>query len=488
MGLAIMLLLSLTAATSPSARKKLEITPEQAVSTALQHNLSLKIERLAPELSDAPEKAAKGAFDPVAFGEMEVGGEAASPDGPEPISPSIDARGSAGVRKTFITGTELEVRLSATLTRSYEAGQPGRNAYTEGGAVTLRQPLLRGAGRTVNESGIVTARLARSAAERKLRRKAELLAADTLVAYWDLYGAASQLRVHEVGLEQAKKTLAETTALVAAGKVAAVEEVAARYQVQVQRRAVVLAEKEVGNARDRLGQLLGLLRAGKSSNVDIRTKARPVTDTPRADLSALEKLALQRRGDLEALTEEVEAKKLSARVAADLLLPRLDLTASVGVARFDGRLSAPSHTKAVEPGSTELTWAVGLTLEIPLSKNEAEAARERADLALRKAKLTVERSKQIVVQEVRMAWRNVRSAWETLELTRSAVELAELKFQNERKLFRAGKSTARILTMVQAELLQERAKLQDAVAAFNKALVALRSASGTLVAEVDARV
>jgi outer membrane protein TolC len=160
----------------------------------------------------------------------------------------------------------------------------------------------------------------------------------------------------------------------------------------------------------------------------------------------------------------------------------------VGVARFDGRLSAPSHTKAVEPGSTELTWAVGLTLEIPLSKNEAEAARERADLALRKAKLTVERSKQIVVQEVRMAWRNVRSAWETLELTRSAVELAELKFQNERKLFRAGKSTARILTMVQAELLQERAKLQDAVAAFNKALVALRSASGTLVAEVDARV
>lgn len=494
MGSTVLFLVCFSMLGSASTSKIVRLSPQAAVKRALEHNLSLQIARLAPELSDAPRRAARAAFDPVVFGEVGTGGDLEASEtrdenqtGTKSVSPALDVTASVGIRKTFMTGTSLEVRFSGDLNRRWENGAPATNGVTGAAAVTVRQPLLRGAGTKINRAAIQTARLERQKATAMLHRKAEQVAEKTLDAYWALYAAQANLRVQKVGLAQARKTLAETEALIAAGKVAAAEKVAAAYGVQVQRRAVRAAQKEVGNSHDELARILGWLSAVSGKNVDLVLDAAPLNQAVQADVAELTAVALKRRGDHVALQRSLQVRRLASEVSSHLLLPKLDLTASVGVARLDRKLAITAETMESHTGSTQLAWSVGLMLEIPLGNRAAKAQQDTAALAVRRAQLSIVQSAQQITAEIKTAWRSVESSWDALKLTRAAAELAELKFENERDRFRAGKSTAQMLTLVQSDMLKERLALQDALAKFNRALVALRAASGTLIVELEQR-
>jgi outer membrane protein TolC len=130
-------------------------------------------------------------------------------------------------------------------------------------------------------------------------------------------------------------------------------------------------------------------------------------------------------------------------------------------------------------------WSVGLVLEIPLGNREAKARRDLAELEVRRAEVAAEQLAQATSEELNVAWRATQVSREQLELSRSAAAVAETKVANELERYRSGKTTAHILSTVQAELAKERAAREQAVADFNKALVSLWTASGTLFDELQ---
>ena len=475
-----------------------KLTPEAAVAFALRNNLSLKIDRLAPELSSAAVKSARAVFDPVAFGEVVTGGDASvggssSEQAFQSTSSALDFTAKVGVRKKYKTGTTVETSVSGGVARDLQMrsdpeseDQPSSKAALGAqAAVTVRQAILRGRGSKSDKAKLTAAKAERRGARKNLRRKAELLAAETLKAFWELYAAQANVETQRVGLQQSQSLLRETQALIEAGKQPAVEKVAAKYSVQVGRRALLQAKAKVGNARDRLARLMGISRGATQKVPAFSLVASPVDQKPRVDLQELERVALLRRGDHLAKQEDVQGRRAMASAADHELLPRLDLAATVGVGRARSGAGRLSGFGVATPGATGFNWSVGLVLEIPLNNDSAKAQKLRAHLELRRAETSVEDSKQAIAQEIKISWREVKTAWESLKLTRSAVRLAEMKFQNERERYRAGKSSAQMLTLVQAELLKEKMALEDAKAKYNETLVELRAASGTLVQEMS---
>lgn len=481
--LSLSLFLTLTIPAGTLAAKEIKLTPTQAVNRALKHNLSLQVDRLAPELSGANEQAARAAFDIVLFGETGATGQVDHTSGIDKTTHGEDVTAAVGVRKKFTSGTTVEARTGGSVLLSSNNTGLNKPNFEADLSVSLRQSILQGARAAVNKTEITTARLEQKAARLQLRRKAELIATKTLMAYWDLYAALSNLKVQQVALKDSQRTYDETISLIRAGKLADAEKVPNLYLVQTHRRDVVLAEKEVANARDKLARLMGMVGPRSMATPQLVPVGRPATELPRVQLKKLQEMALKRRGDLQAAQVAVDAKQVKVRAARDLLLPTLDLVASVGVTGLKGD---SSHGGSIvdptsRPSSRNLAWSVGVLLEVPLGLRAAKAQTELAELAVRRARASVKESTQSISEELNVAWRAVQSAWEVLKLNKKAVDLARIKLNNEMDRYRQRKTSAQIIIIMQAELTKERLNLQNAVAKFNQALVELRTASGTLV-------
>src|SRR5205814_924180 len=102
------------------------------------------------------------------------------------------------------------------------------------------------------------------------------------------------------------------------------------YQVQTQRRSLLQAQQAVGNARDKLARIIGLVTPRSLETPAIETVDVPVVQ-PAASVAALQTVALERRGDYLAAKLAVQARQTEANAAGHELLPKLDFVAGVSL-------------------------------------------------------------------------------------------------------------------------------------------------------------
>ncbi len=483
----LLILITNAPAALADSHKTITLSPTDAVRRALRRNLGLKYERLAPELSAANERVARAFTDAVIFGEVGASGAGdrlAAPKLRIPTLLDVSANGAVGLKKTFYSGTIVEARLDGSVAWDSE-GANGETEIRGSATLSVHHPLLRGSDPAVNRAGVTKARLSRSAAELRLRRKAELVAADTLKAYWDLHAAQANLRVQRVALEQARKTLGQTRQLIAAGKLAASEEVMANHLVQTQRRAVLLAQQAVSGGQDDLARRIGLVGPRSLETPSITTAGAPALSLPPVSLQGLRKLqkvALERRGDYQALKVDSRSKRVDVRVARHKLLPKLNLVGTVSLNGKRGRLSGPDLAADLDPTTTgRVSWAVGVVFEIPLGNREAKANRALADLRAHRAEVAIEQLSQTISKELKVAWRAVKAAQDLVKLSAEAVRVAEIKLANEKQRYQNGRTTAQLLVLVHSEVIRERLAQHQARAALYKGLVNVWAATGSLL-------
>jgi outer membrane protein TolC len=474
-----------------AAAEPVRLTPQQAVRLALRQNLSLRQQRLDPALTTAAERAADAAFDPTLFSSADVAGSpgsvSASRVGLAPAS-STSVGGELGLRKLFSIGTSVEGRVATTAL--FGGGKGGLDpAYESSLQLSARQALLQGISRAANEAPIELARHARESAAALLRREAELVAADTLKAYWDLRAAVAKVSIQGVALGMAEQTLRETEAMIGAGKQPASERASAVYTVQRQRRSKLQAEQELANVRDRMARLLGVVGPSSLATPELLPVSTPRRTPPRWTLADLQRRAIASRGDYRAILVAIKMRRSDELVAKHKLLPKLDLIASLQLSGLSGESAPGSSASGDDYGSSywssyalkRVGWSAGLAFELPIGRAEAKARREIAGLQLKRAELTAEVALQALSLELNLAWRALQLARQQLRLTEEAARVAETKLANETERYKAGKITAHILSSVQAEVITERLGREQSLADLVKAVVEMQSAAGVLL-------
>lgn len=471
-------------------RGEIRLTAKQTVVRALKHNLSLEVERLSPALSDAAELTAEAAFEAELFAQIDAshspGQVSRQRAGLAPTS-STTVGGQVGARKSFSTGTSVELGLNSTALFGGGVLDP---SYQTGAALTVRQALLEGISRSANEVAIETARLSRKEAEQLLDRKAEQVAADTLETYFDLQAALARDGIQQLAIETSERTLRDTRVLIAGGKLPGSEEISTRYTLQTHRREKLQAEQDVADARDRLARLIGLVGPGSLATPPIVTVPSSPSLPGRADLERLFVGALRTRGDFLAALRRIEVQRLKVQASKHVLLPRLDLVGSVFLTGLSGDATSSAGSVDVEQGywssykMDQAGWSAGLLFELPLGNGRAKGELKGAELELRRARRAADLVRQTVAEELNRAWRAVQLTREQQKLTILAEEVAKTKVKYEEALYKAGKTTAHIFASVQAEAIKERLSVAQAAADLNKALVKLHAAAGNLLARM----
>lgn len=479
--------ISSPAETGPEIR----LSASEAVARALRFNLDLEYEKLAPELSKAPEKAAAAMYDLFLSSQLEVSGSPGQVSlqraGLSPVS-STTVGGDVGLRKEISTGTSLEMSFGSTALFGGGGSKGGLDpAYQSGLRLTARQALLNGISRSTNLLPITRARLSRSMGMQDLVRTSELVGAATLKAYWVLHAALSKLSIQDVAVEMVKKTLHETQELIRAGKLPAVEEVAAAYAVQAQQRDRVLMEKAVSDARDRLARLMGLVPPDSMATPTIVTFIGPRPTPWRITRKELQELAPKQRGDYLALLEQQKLCRAELEAAKHHRLPQLDLVAGLSLMGLSGTDEEDGYSSGYWSSyeMRELGWSAGLVLDVPLFNRKARADIELAELKLHRASQALERAQQQLSEELNEAWRAVDVARRQFALTKAATKAAEVKLANEEARYKAGKVTAHILASVQAEVIKERLAKEQALADMISARVDMFAAAGVLLRRIE---
>jgi outer membrane protein len=292
--------------------------------------------------------------------------------------------------------------------------------------LSIAQPLLRGAGRVVNEASVKNARFTEKQNVLTIRQSVIDKLTETIAAYRTLIKTQEAVRIQTLALNSKQKQLGFTKILVEAGRKAKVE------LVETQK-SLADTEQSLGDARNSFAQansdLLKLIESDQFLNITI-----PQPDINALDNTVLPKivrspedlinLAYQKRLDYQQAKIAIDTEKLSQRIARNNQLWNLDLQGNTSL----GESSQASASLVLKKtfGDRSIKTEV-LRRRIGVLKNEN-----------RLAQLT-----DNIRREVNDRLRDINSSLMQVKTAQQAREFAEqqLKISQERFKRRGGQTT-----------------------------------------------
>lgn len=461
----------------PDAGGTLTISEEQAVVLALERSRDLDVERLGPPIAGTFQAIERGVFDPEIFGGV-VGFREGAEETSRSTGESFSVRGEeldveAGVRQDLPSGTSVEARVEQRYTNSNRAPEQQKARV----GLTVTQSLLRGAGSTVNLVNVRQAQLQAQASEFELRRFAEVLLAETKVAYWQFVLARQEIEIFSRSLQFARKQLAEIEERIRVGFLPETEAAAARAEVALREQALINATSNVEAREIRLLRIIGGDRQGKLDIAITPTSKPEVTAEPVTDLDDRLELAVTQRADLCEARLRLEQDRLETIVTKNGVLPRLEVFMTLGPTGF-GQTFVDSFR---EMNGDTLDFTVGVTFSQLLGNRTAKAENRAAWLEKLKAARSIDNLEQVIRMEVRLAAVEVERTRQQIGASRTTRELQEKTVAAERERFQVGTSTTLLVAQAERDLLVTQIAEVQAVVAFRIARVALHLAEGTLL-------
>jgi outer membrane protein len=437
------------------------LTIEEAIQRALKRNFTLEADRLDPQIAKDQIDIAQSAYLPNFAFSTSRGTSRTAQNGT-----TIGTKVKTGdtrltVSEVFQTGTTASVssKLDKTETSYLSAVNPAYNADV---TVSLRQPLLAGAGLAVNRAPIQRARLGLERANLTYQASVLNIIQSTENAYYTLAYAREQLEVRNFTLSLAQRLLDESKTRRATGVATDLDVLQADVGVANARRGVLLAQQDVKDSEESLLSLIGQFELDAPIGRVTLPDAASALPTFVSSLDA----AKRHQPDYLAAKMALEQLQLDARVAKSNRLPDVSVGGAVGFDSFPSTSNSRAIDSALDRDGT--SWQVDLSVNVPWGQ-KADRARYRQTLAaVTQQEIAIRSLEQNIEVQVRAAIRAVETNAESVKISAQARELSEKQYELERARFDAGLSTSYRVLEVQADLEAARvAELQSKVALRN---------------------
>jgi len=476
------------------AEPEMDVTLEQARALAMENNLDLKVQLLAPTIAEESLSAEEAKFESVFFtnvnflrSDQPVGTMAEIP-GTGIFVPTVvgaqreHTNEDFGVQVPLQTGGTITFDMADSRTQDLTSGNPV--SYENSLAVSISQPLLRNAGRRVTMHSIRLAQYDKQIADNATKLEVIRVVAAADRAYWRLYAARRELEVRKQQHDLAQAQLERARRFVAAGTQAEVEIVRAEAGVARGIAAIITAENAL---RDRQREFKRIINK-PGLTIDTPTVMIPATEPDpvryQFDPNELCGRAVANRWDLLELELQLarDASTIDYLHNQTLPLVNLDYTyniAGVGNTRYDS-------LDMLEDKNFE-NHRLGVRLVVPLG-NEAATSRLRAALYQRRQRLAGRESRrQLVQQEVLNAVDQVEANWQQIMASRQTTLLESRLHQAEIRQFEVGVRTSTDVFDAQTRLADAQSLEIAALTNYQISLVDLAYATGTLLgaAKVD---
>jgi outer membrane protein TolC len=336
---------------------------------------------------------------------------------------SHSAGTSVGADQILPTGGRIGVSAGLDASWPFAPG-PDEPLFGGNAAVSLSQPLLRGAGYAIAWEGLIQA-------ERDLVyaiRDFELFRQDFTISvarqFFALSSQKKTLANEDANYASAVFDRRKAEALLQVGRNAEKEVFLARRREIDAKDQLIGARAAYDRALDEFKITLGL---PTTVGIDVADAAPPFEPVRFEAGSAI---AAARTNRLELITQrqQVEDTERSLHIAANALLPDLALTASFGAASSGDELgdAAPDDWDA----------SVGVSMEIPLQRKPQRNAYRSAQISLEQARRGLQLAEDRLELDIRDALRQLRSLEERIVLQEGqivqeqrAVTVMEIRYE-----------------------------------------------------------
>ncbi len=467
---------------------------------ALKNNLNIQVAKVDPEIAASDVRREEAKFDQLLY----IYAKYKESDYPKQSSDYVEFKSTnptldkqqvkldlldqeikgfdveAGIKVPLRTGGT--VTLSTPLNNkdtSRKGGQFDSEQYQSALRFSFSQPLLRNAGRDINEASIRIAGFEQQAATLNTRLQSIRIIAMVDKAYWKLYESWGQLDVRRQQYEYAQQNLQMVKTRVKEGLTARVEINRAEIGVADRLEALIIAETNLKLANRQLQFLLNDISDKPSLDNIFLPSTSPSLVKYEIDRQKLMQDALE--GRIELLSQEL---KLAADLAKiDYLenqtLPLFTVDYQYGALSNTFDSFGNSYNNILNGDFND--WSIGFKFELPIS-NEANKARLAKAIQQRTQRLTTKTLQALTIKkEIYDAVDQVEQNWQRILAARQQVLIAGINYEAELKQFNEGLRTMTEVLETLTRLGEAQIKEIKAIGDYQVSLVDTAYATGTLL-------
>lgn len=465
-------------ATEPVA--EMTITLEDVRRMALENNLDLRVQLIAPTISKTSISEEEARYEALFTTSVDFSTNDTPTASELNASSSRSLQISPGLQLPLQTGGTVNLGLPMSRFETDNQFSTLNPSYSSDFSASISQPLLRGAGTDVNLSRlrIVWWDYQISQAQTKLEVIRVLAAADR--AYWRLYAARRDLEVQRKEYDLATAQLERAHRQVNQGASPEVEIIRAESGVADKVESIITAENAL---RDRQRELKRIINE-PGLEMDSRTVLLPGTSPKpvpyKLDAKQFVKSALNQRMEMLELELQLAEQSSSLGVARNDMLPLvvLDYTYNVnGLGpSFDDSLSMVADKRFED-------HRVGLRMEVPIG-NDAARSRLRRALASRIQTLASKDQRSLAIeQEVYNAIDQLEANWQRILASRQRTILNARLLDAEIRQFDLGLRTSTDVLDAQTNLANAQSAEIAALTEYQISQVDLAFATGMVLGE-----
>lgn len=463
-----------------------QMSLNECIRMALEHNLDIKIGRSGPRIDQLEYEASYGYYDPLFSGRAQqtflsqpgrldpaVGVVPGSETWREDFNLSLEGLLPTGARYELsghlqrLSGERFDAETTNFVNLPFQ--------YTPDVAISVQQPLLK-------NFWIDEGRLNIQLRKKDIKRS-ELLLQFTIMNvvfqvsqfYYDLVAARDQVKVREMALQLKRQFLFETKKKVEAGSLAPLEEKQAESESATAQADLIRARYDAEAAENNLkGLITDQFSAIHSTTIEPTEKLLAVLQL----FNVVEswRTGIERRPDYLERKEFLEQQNITLKFAKNQLYPALDVVGTYG---RNGLGSSFGNSIDTLADNRFPTWAGAVVFSVPLSRKAERANYKGQKVNVETAVLDMKKLEEQIVREIDDAVKRIRSAYAAIESTREARVFAEAALDAEQKKLENGKSTNFQVLELQDRLTQARANEIGALTVYNKALHELYFREGT---------
>jgi len=315
------------------APAELELSLAECRALTLENNLDLKVQLINPAIAAESVNQEESKFEATFSANITYS------ETSQPLASDLEIQGNQrdtlstelGVKLPLRTGGEINVNLadySVETNSDYALYNP---SYNSGLSASISQPLLRNAGRRVNEYTIRIAELNRQITDSRTKLEAIRIIAAVDVAYWRLYAHRRLLDVRKQQYELAKALFEETRSYVDVGAKPRIELMRTRASVAEKLEAIINAENDVRDTERDLKRMLNKPDLGMNTGTVLVPTNKP--DPVRYDIQRENMVAnaIENRMEMMALELQLaqDAGKIDYQRNQTLPLASLDYTYNI---------------------------------------------------------------------------------------------------------------------------------------------------------------
>lgn len=480
--------------------KALQFTLADLRIKALKNNLKIKVAKVNPKIAWTDVRKEQAKFDQIFY----VYAKYKDSDSPKQFSdyvgfksenPALDKQEvkldlleqekkyfdfETGIRVPLRTGGTVVLSTPLANKRtSRKNGQFDSKEYHSALRFSFSQPLLRNAGRDVNEASIRIAEFEQQAATLNTRLQSIRIIAMVDKAYWQLYESWGELDVRRQQYEYAQQNLQMVKTRVTEGLTARVEINRSEIGVADRLEALIIAETNLKRVNRQLQFLLNDITDDASLDSVFLPSTLP--NLVKYDINRKKLMTDALEGRIELLSQEL---KLSADLAKiDYLenqtLPLFTVDYQYGALSNTFNSLGDSYHSVFNGDFND--WSVGFKFEMPIS-NEANKARLDRAVQQRGQRLTTKALQTLTIKkEIYNAVDQVEQNWQRILAARQQVLIAGINYEAELKQFNEGIRTMTEVLETLTRLGEAQIKEIKAIGDYQIALVDTAYATGTLL-------